>query len=198
MHRLLTFVAVCLLSGAITFAQSAGQAPSSGVQPSGNSTSATPNGTSSSAAQGQASRTPSTPNQSLPGDSNPANAGTRDGKANGKAVSPNSDSRNGNPAQSADSNGLKRDDTGSNPAAPHAPTNTDMGPRLFAPWLWIALGIIAVIALISALSRSRATDVDDRDPRWRPGQPDVIRREEIYRARHDDTDRDEDDIRRAS
>lgn len=198
MHRLLTFVAVCLLSGSMALAQATGQAPASGVQSSGNSSSATPNsnGTSPSGAQGQASRTPSTPNQSLPGDSNPANAATRDGQANGSAVTPNSDSRNANPADSADKNGVKRDDSGSNPAAPHAPTNADVGTRGALPWLWIALGIIAVIALISALaSRNRAGSevVEDRDPRWRTGEPDVIRREEIYRR--DDRD---DEIRRAS
>ena len=201
MNRLLTFLAACLLSGAMAFAQDAGQAPASGAQSSGNSTSATPNsnGTSPSSPQGQATRTPSSPNQSLPGDSNPASTATRDGRANGSAVSPNSDSRTANPADSTDNNGIKRDDTGSNPASTHAPTNTDMGTRGGLPWLWIALGVIAVIALITALaSRSRETEVSDVDPRWRRDEPDVIRREEIYRARHDDIDRDEDQIRRAS
>jgi hypothetical protein len=201
MHRLRTFLAVCALSGAMAFAQDTGQAPASGVQSSGSNSSATPNsnGTSPSSAQGQASRTPSTPNQSLPGDSNPANAATRDGRANGTAALPNSDNRNGNPADSTDNNGIKRDDTGSNPASTHAPTNTDMGTRGGMLWLWIALGVIAVIALISALaSRSRGTEVSDVDPRWRRDEPDVIRREEIYRARRDDIDRDDDQIRRAS
>ena len=201
MQRLLTFLVVCVLSSTMALAQAAGQPPASGTQSSGNSTSAVPksNGTSPSSAPGQASRTPSTPNQALPGDSNPANSATRDGQANGTAVRPNSDRRNANPADSLDSN-IKRDDTGSNPASTHAPTNTDMGARTFAPWLWIALGVIAAIALISALAtRSRTiTDVDDRDPRWRTSEPDVIRREEIYRARRDSTDRDEDRIRRAS
>ena len=206
MHRLLTFFAACALSGAMAFAQSTAtdQAPASGTQPSSNSTSAVPNsnGTSPSSAQGQPSRTPSTPNQALPGDSNPANAATRDGQANGGAVRPNADSRSANPPDSSENNGIKRDDTGSNPASTHAPaTSPDTGIRGAAPWLWIALGAIAIIALISALSgRNRAeTDVDDRDPRWRtPREPDVIRREDIYRARRDDIDGDEDQIRRAS
>jgi len=154
----------------MALAQAAGQPPASGTQSSGNSTSAVPksNGTSPSSAPGQASRTPSSPNQALPGDSNPANSATRDGQANGTAVRPNSDSRNANPTESPDNN-IKRDDRGSNPASTHAPTNADMGTRTFAPWFWIALGVIAVIALISALaSRSRTmTDLDARDPRWR-------------------------------
>jgi hypothetical protein len=206
MHRLLTFFAACVLSGVMAFAQSTAtdQAAAGGTQPSGNSTSAVPNnnGTSPSSAQGQPSRTPSTPNQAQPGENNPANAGTRDGRANGTAVRPNADSRSANPPDSSDNNGIKRDDTGSNPASPHAPaTSPNTGTRGVAPWLWIALGVIAIIALISALSgRNRAeTDIDDRDPRWRtPREPDVIRREEIYRARRDDIDSDEDQIRRAS
>jgi len=201
MNRLLTFLAACLLSGAMAFAQDGGQAPASGAHSSGNNTSATPNsnGTSLSSPQRQATRAPSTPNQSLPGDNNPASAATRDGGANGSAVRPNSDSRNGNPADSTDNNGIRRDDTGSNPASTHAPANTDMGTRGGLPWLWIALGVVAVIALISALaSRSRDTEVRDVDPRWWRDEPNVIRREEIYRARRDDIDRDEDQIRRAS
>ncbi|PYY17526.1 MAG: hypothetical protein DMG60_11310 [Acidobacteria bacterium] len=189
MHRLLTFFAACVLSGAMAFAQGAatGQAPAGGTQSSSNSTSAVPNsnGTSPSSAQGQASRTPSTPNQALPGDSNPANAATRDGQANGSAVRPNADNRSANPPDSSDTNGVKRDDTGSNPASPHAPArNPNTGTRGTAPWLWIAVGVIAIIALISALSgRNRAeTDIDERDPRWRsPREPDVIRRDDIDR-----------------
>ena len=204
MHRLLTFFAACVLSGAMAFAQSTAtdQAPAGGTQPSGNSTSAVPNnnGTSPSSAQRQTSRTPSTPDQPRPGESNPA--ATSDGQANGTAARPNADSRSANPPDSSDNNGIKRDDTGSNPASPHAPaTSPNMGTRGVAPWLWIALGVIAIIALISVLSgRNRAeTDVDERDPRWRtPREPDVIRREEIYRARRDEVDNDEDQIRRAS
>ena len=210
MHRLLTFTAACILSGAIAFAQGTGQAPASGTQPTGNSASAVPNSTSSSGAQGQANRTPSTPNQALPGDTNPAKAGTRDAQANGSAVRP--DGANGrtpgtagssaNPADSNDNNGIKKDDTGSNPAAGHSPTtstNPGIGER--TQWFWIALGIFAVLILIGALvGRNRATaDSDQTYPTLRrPPEPDVIRREEIYRARRDDTDRDEDQIRRAS
>ena len=91
MHRLLTFVAAYIISGAMAFAQgtATGQAPARGTQSSGNSVSSTPNSnsTSPSGAQGQASRTPSSPNQALPGDSNPANATTRDAQANGSAQS---------------------------------------------------------------------------------------------------------------
>lgn len=211
MHRLLTFAAACILSGAMALAQDTGQAPASGTQPTGNSASAVPNSTSSSGAQGKASRTPSTPNQALPGDTNPANAGTRDAQANGSAVRPDSNSggapgtaasSSANPADSNDNNGVKRDDTGSNPAAGHSPTtstNPGMGER--SQWLWIALGIFAVLILIGALvGRSRATmDSDQTYPTLRtPREPDVIRREEIYRARRHDIDRDEDQIRRAS
>ena len=198
MHRLLTFTAVYILGGAMAFAQGTGQAPPSGTQPTGNSSSAVPNSTSSSGAQGQARRTPSTPNQALPGDTNPTNAGTRDAQANGSAVRPDS----ANPADSNDNNGVKRDDTGSNPAAGHSPTtstNPGIGER--TQWFWIALGIFVALILIGALvGRSRAAaDSEQTYPTLRtPREPDVIRREEIYRARRDDTDRDEDQIRRAS
>jgi len=212
MHRLLTFTVACILSGAMAFAQDAGQAPASGTQSTGNSASAVPNsnGTSPSGAQGQASRRPSTPNQALPGDSNPANAGTRDGQANGGAIHPGSASGgtpgtaagNTNPADSTDNNGIKRDDTGSNPAAGHSPINTTnpgIGER--SQWFWTALGIFVVLILIGALvGRNRATrDSDQTYPTLRtPREPDVIPREEIYRARRDDIDSDEDKIRRAS
>ncbi|PYX99062.1 MAG: hypothetical protein DMG64_08960 [Acidobacteria bacterium] len=209
MHRLLTFVAAYIISGAMAFAQgtATGQAPARGTQSSGNSVSSTPNSnsTSPSGAQGQASRTPSSPNQALPGDSNPANATTRDAQANGSAVRANSGNGGtpgtaaGNNANSSDNTGLKRDDTGSNPTSGHAPTNiTNPGTR--GQWFWIALGIFVALVLLGALiGRSRAAaDIDQTDPTLRSTrEPDVIRREEIYRRRPDEIDRDEDQIRRA-
>jgi len=196
MHRLLTFIAACVVSGAMVFAQGTATDPA----PAG--------GTSPSNAQGQASRTPSTPNQALPGDSNPANAGTRDAQANGSAVRPKSNGgapgtaagSSANPADSNDTNGVKRDDTGSNPAAGHTPTtSTNSGTIGRSEWFWIALGIFVLLILIGALmGRNRvATEIEETDPALRTRrEPDVIRREEIYRARRDNVDRDEDDIRR--
>jgi hypothetical protein len=198
MHRLLTFIAACMVSSAMAFAQ-------------GTATDQTPaSRTSPSSAQGQPSRTPSTPNQALPGDSNPANAGTRDAQANGSAVRPKSANggtpgtaagSSANPPDSNDTNGLKKDDTGSNPAAGHTPTtSTNSGTIGRSQWFWIALGIFVALILIGALvGRNRvAADIDETDPALRTHrEPDVIRREEIYRARRDDIDRDEDDIRRA-
>ena len=207
MHRFLMVIAACVISSAMAFAQGTGQPPTTGTQSSGNSVSSThnSNGTSPSAPQGQASRTPSSPNQALPGDSNPANAGTRDGQANGSAVRPNSDNRAtagtgaGNNAHSSDNSGLKRDDTGSNPTTGHAPTNIT-NPETRGQWFWIALGIFVVLVLVGALiGRSRAAaDLDQTDPSLgRTREPDVIRREEIYRRSPDEIDRDEDQIRRA-
>ena len=198
MHRLLTFIAACVVSSAMAFAQ-------------GTATDQTPaSGTSPSNAQGQASRAPSTPNQALPGDSNPANAGTRDAQANGSAVRPKSANgatpgtaagSSANPPDSNDTNGVKRDDTGSNPAAGHTPTtSTNSGTIGRSQWFWIALGIFVALILIGALvGRNRvATEIDETDPALRTRrEPDVIRREEIYRARRDDPDGGEDDIRRA-
>lgn len=206
MHRLLMVIAACIISSAMAFAQT-GQPPATGTQSSGNSVSPTSNsnGTSPSVAQGQARRTQSAPTQALPGDSNPANAATRDAQANGSAVRPNSDNKAtagtaaGDNAKSADNSGLKRDDTGSNPTTGHAPTNIT-NPETRGQWFWIALGIFVALVLIGALiGRSRAAaDLDQTDPTFRSTrEPDVMRREEIYRRRPDEIDRDEDQIRRA-
>ena len=193
MHRLLTLMSACVISGGMALGQSAptGQAPASGTQSSANSTSAAPN----SNPQGQAS-------------SNPANA-SRDAQANGKAV--RSNGANGgtpgtaagsanNPPDNSDNNGMAKDDTGNNPASGRGPkTITNPGTAGTRQWFWIALAVIIAVALIAAIaSRNRVTtNIDDRDPALRFSRdPDVIRRDDIARARRDDIDRDR--IRRAS
>ena len=191
MKRLLAFAATCLLSCAIAFAQGrvTDQAPASGTQQTGNTVNSNPNsnGTSPSPAQGSTSRTPSSSNQALPGNANPANAATQDGRANGQAVrSDQSSSATAGTAAGGDNSAARRDDTGSNPGAGN-PTNTTRLTRTGVPWLWVALGVIVGIVLVGALfSRGRVvSDVDD-----------VNRGTQVRREREVIDTRD-DDIRRA-
>src|SRR5256885_7058250 len=199
MHRLLTFMCVCVLSGAMAFGQGTGQAPPSGTQSSANSTSAVPNsnGTSPSGPQGQAIQAPSSPNQALPGNSSPANATGRDAQANGKAVRPNG--ANGgtpgtaagsanNPPDNSDNNGMAKDDTGNNPASGRGSnTITNPGTGGARQWFWLALGIIVALVVIGALvGRNRATvNIDQNDPALRATRD------------RDDIDRRDDQMRRA-
>ena len=189
MQRLFTLAAACLISGAMAVAQgTSGQAPASGTQSSGNTVNTTPNsnGTSPSSAQGAASRS-SAPNQALPGDANPANAQTRDGRANGQAVRPNqSSSASAGTAASRDNSAARRDDTGSNPAA-GAPTNATRLGTGGLPWFWVALGVIVALVVIGALvGRSRSTvNIDQTDPGLRATRE------------RDDIDRRDDQMRRA-
>ncbi|GEM_PF-2706410 len=175
MQRFLTLLAACLVSAAMAFGQATAtdQAPASGTQSSGRTVNATPNsnGTSPAAQRGAAGRTPSTPNQALPGRSNPANAAAGEGSANGQAVNPNqSASPNaGNAGDNSDNNGMQKDDTGNNPAKGNSNTITNPGTAGTTQWFWIALAIVIGLFLIGILvSRNRARgNIDRTDPALR-------------------------------
>lgn len=176
MQRLLTLAATCLISCAMAFGQGAAtdQAPAS-------------NGTQKS------SSTPSTPNQAMPGNANPANSVATDGRANGKAVTPD-DAKSGTPGTAAgnapktgDNNGMATDDSGNNPASGRgANTITNPGTAGTVQWFWMALGIVIALILIGVLvSRNRARgNIDQTDP--------------ALRATQDRRDAGDDQIRRAS
>jgi hypothetical protein len=160
MQRLLTLAATCLISGAMAFGQGAVAAPAS-------------NGTQKS------SSTPSTPNQALPGDANPANAAASDGRTNGKAVTPDN-AKSGTPGTAAgntpktgDNNGMATEDSGDNPASGRgANTITNPGTAGTVQWFWMALGIVIALILIGVLvSRNRARgNIDQTDPGLRATQ----------------------------
>lgn len=175
MQRILTLMAACIVSAAMAFGQATAtdQAPAGGTQPNSNTVNATPNsnGTSPSAQRGAVGRTAPTPNQALPGNSNPANAATKDGTANGQAVNPNQNASTaaGNPGDNSDNNGMAKDDTGNNPAKGRSNTITNPGTAGTTQWFWIALGIIVGLFLIGILvSRTRARgNIDRTDPALR-------------------------------
>ena len=175
MQRILTLFAASLVSAAMAFGQATAtdQAPASGTQSSSSTVNANPNsnGTSPSAQRGAAGRTPSTPNQALPGRSNPANAATTEGNANGQAVNPNQSAtpNAGNAGDNSDNNGMAKDDTGNNAAKGRSNTITNPGTAETMQWFWIALGIIIGLFLIGMLvSRSRArANIDRTDPALR-------------------------------
>lgn len=175
MQRILTLLAACLVSAAMAFGQATAtdQAPASGTQSNSNTVNATPNsnGTSPSAQRGAAGRTASRPNQALPGNSNPANAATKEGGANGQAVNPNQNASPavGNPGDNSDNNGMAKDDTGNNPAKGRSNTITNPGTSGTTQWFWIALGIIIGLFLIGILvSRTRVRgNIDQTDPALR-------------------------------
>ena len=192
MQRILTLLAACLVSTAMVFGQATDQAPASGTQSSGNAVNATPNsnGRSPSAQRGATSGTASAPNQSLPGNSNPANAASRDGGANGQALNPDQSASPtvGNPGDNSDNNGMAKDDTGNNAAKGRSNTITNPGTAGTTQWFWIALGIIVGLFLIGVLvSRTRARgNIDRTDPALRATdnrtQEDQRRDERIRRA----------------
>ena len=163
-------VLTCLLTVAIGFCQNpvSEQPPATGVQNNPHSVASVPNsnGTSPSNLGGAASQTPSARNQALPGDSNPANAAAEGGK-NGKAVTPQSPNSgvpgtaSGNSASDVP-NGNDRSLIGGKPEKNARPVWTA------SPVLWIFLGIVVAIILISALARprrpsrtSRVVTIDD-------------------------------------
>jgi hypothetical protein len=127
--------------------------PTGGVQSSPNSVSSVPNsnGTLPSSSQGRASNTPSTPNQSLPGNSNPANA-SAEGRPNGKAVAPQG-SESG-PGGTAAGNTPSTDGNANRPR--NTGTTDDIAkPSLSVtmPWLWAGMGVIGALILIGILMR---------------------------------------------
>ena len=180
MQRLLSLVAVCLISCAMALGQGTVTDQNPGSAPAN--------------AQGRAARTPSRPNQELPNKSNPANAATGDAGVNGQAVRPNT-AKSGTPGTAAgnspdnsDNNGMSKDDAGSNLASGRGANKiTNPGTSGTVQWFWIALGIIVAVVLIGVLlSRSRAeANIDRNDPAVR-----------VMRERKD-ADRPNDRIRRA-
>lgn len=201
MQRLLSLAAACVISCAMAFAQGAvtDQNPATSGSQSPNTVSTSPNnnGTAPATGQGRAARTPSTPNQALPGKSNPANTATSDASANGQAVQPNgaksgtagtAAGNTANPGDNSDNNGMAKDDTGNNPASGRGSNKiTNPGTAGTVQWFWIALGIVIAVILIGALvTRNRAeTNIEPTDPAVR-----------ATRERKD-TDRRDDQIRRA-
>jgi hypothetical protein len=161
MQRLLTFAVAYALSGALAFAQGkVTEQPPTTTQPAPNSVIASPNtnGSVPSNMQGMASQTPSAPNQSLPGDTNPANAAA-EGRANGRAVSPDRP-RNGLPGSTADTTRDRNADAIPN-GNPTAPRTSDQiarpGLNIAEPWLWAVLGAIGALVLIAILLRRSRT-----------------------------------------
>ena len=156
MRRLLTLLLGTAVTCAIAVAQGtvSEQSPTGGVQTNLNSVNSVPNsnGTVPSSSQGKASSTPSTPNQSLPGNANPANA-SAEGRANGKAVAPQgSDSGPGGtaagnkPPTDGDANRPRNTGTTDDIARPSLSTTM--------PWLWASLGVVGALILIGILMRS--------------------------------------------
>jgi hypothetical protein len=124
------------------------QPMNSAAQPNGNSVNTSPNsnGTVPGSTQGKASRTLSAPNQSLPGDANPANASAGEGKANGRAT------RGGQPDNSGN-NGISTDGTGNNPASGRDVQNTtNPGTGENSKWFWVAFGLVLALLVIRLLA----------------------------------------------
>jgi len=177
MPRLLGLATACLISGAVAFGQGTvtEQSPvTSGTQAKTLHTNPNGNGRVPQTAQGRALPTPSSPNQELPGSSNPANAATSDAAANGQAVRPNSSQSGtpgtgaGNPANGSDhtDNGIQRNGVGKNPVNGSIQTpTTDRGTFSVGQWFWIALAFVVGLIVIGVLaSRRRAREeIDSRD-----------------------------------
>jgi len=197
MQRLLTLAAACVISAAMAFGQGTvtDQTPSSnGTQTKASTTATSPNsnGTAPAPGQGAAQSTPSAPNQALPGNANPANAATTDGRTNGKAVAPNNANSGtpgtaaGNARKTGDNNGMATDDSGNNPASGRGGnTISNPGTGGTAQWFWMALGLVIALILIGVLvSRNRARgNIDESDPALRATQErDDGRNDRIRRA----------------
>jgi len=181
MQRLFTLAAACLISGAMAFAQGTvtSQQPTTATQPSSNTVQSNPNSNGTLPASGsQAGRTASAPNQALPGNSNPANAGTTDANTNGQAVRPNQSNGSAaaagntpstsNPGDNSDNNGMAKDATGHNPASGRGSnTITNPGTSGTVQWFWIALlGIMVILfafAVLFARNRGRG-NIEPDDP----------------------------------
>ncbi|HVH86461.1 MAG TPA: hypothetical protein VM912_07030 [Terriglobales bacterium] len=179
MHRLLTIAAASVISAGMAFGQATAtdQSPSAGTQPTSNTVNTNPNrkGTSPSAQSGAVADRPSAPNQALPGNANPANAATNEGRANRQAVNPNQKGATaapelGNPGDNSDNNGMAKDDTGNNAASGRGSnTITNPGTAGTVQWFWIALAVIIGVVLIGVLaSRNRArANIEPTDPALR-------------------------------
>jgi hypothetical protein len=150
MQRLLTLTVASIVSGALVFSQATVTAQASPpTNPHGVSPVADSNGKVPSTSQGNATRTPSTPNQALPGNANPANAGA-EGSTNGQAITPN-----GSRSVPAGNSAARTPDDG-NPVNPNlggADTLAKPGLNVTMPWLWAVLAIVAALMLIGLLMR---------------------------------------------
>ena len=197
MQRLLWYLAACLVSSAIVFGQGTvtEQSPvTSGTQPNTLHTSRNSHGTVPPTTQGRAIRARSTPNQELPGNSNPANATTGGAGANGQAMRPNA-SQSGTPGTAAGKapirsdntdNGIKRD-VGKNPVNGISQIpSTNRGTFTVVQWLWPALFVAGLIVIGLLASRRRAReeiDFRDRTSRIRTlREGDHPRNDELRRA----------------
>jgi hypothetical protein len=134
------------LSATLAFAQSrvTDQSPyPSGVQPNSRTVQSSPNnnGTVPSDVQGTRGSAPSTPNQELPGRTNPANAATSDAGTNGAAIRPTTPSSNTARPQN------------SNSAAPLTQKNESAKKP---PWIWIAAAVLVALLLAGTLAAGRS------------------------------------------
>jgi hypothetical protein len=175
MQRLLGLFVSCLISGAMAFEQGAVTERSpvtSGTQPKTLHTNPNGNGTVAQATQGGNVPTPSTPNQELPSNSNPANAETG-GRANGQAIRPNSSQDGirgtsaGNAPTGRDNSGrIRRNGVGRNPlnGSTQAPPTTNRRTFSDGKWLWTALAFVVGLVVIGVLA-SRGRVREERDSR---------------------------------
>jgi hypothetical protein len=198
MQTPLRLALICLIASGIGFAQGrvTDQQPvNSGSQPNGNSVNTSPSGNRSvpSSPQGAASGTPSAPNQSLPGDANPANASTGEGKANGSAVRSSQSDKAGSPTGTGSN--PADGDNGANPASDRdtqTAANSQNGGR--GQWFWVALGLVLFLFVIRVLmGRSRVHgNIDRKDPALRVTSHRDRTNQDM------DAERERDRIRRAS
>lgn len=152
MQRLLTLAVACIVSSALALPQTTvTEQPSTSSRPNPNSVSSVPdnNGPVRSTSQGNASRTPSTPNQALPGNANPANAGA-EGSTNGQAIAPR-----GSQSVPAGNSATNTPDNGNpaNPNSGNADTVAKPSLNVTMPWFWAVLAIVAAMMLIGMLMR---------------------------------------------
>ncbi len=196
MQTPLRLAAICILTGTMGFAQGrvTDQQPvNGGTQPNGNSVNTSPNTSRSvpSNPQGAASGTPSAPNQSLPGDANPANASTKEGKANGRAVRGSQSDKGATPTGAVGN--PAGGNSGTNPASGRD-TQTAASPRTGRQWFWITLGLVLVLLVIRILmGRSRVHgNIDRKDSALR------VAGHRGTTDRDIDAERQRDRIRRAS
>lgn len=184
MQRLLWFLAACLVSTAIVLGQGTvieQSAVTSGTQRKTLHTNS--NGTVSPTTQGRAIRTPSTPIQELPGNSNPANAATGDAGANGQAMRPNP-SQSGTPGTAAgnapngnDNNGIKSNGVGKSPVNGSSQIpNANRGALRVVQWFWIALGFVVGLIVIGVLASRRRVREESYSHIATPRRDDQIRR----------------------
>jgi hypothetical protein len=187
MRRIFALLVGLVFSAAISVGQGTvtDQSPSSAGQQNPNSVSSVlnSNGTVPTNAQGSASRTPSAPSQSLPGNANPANAST-EGSANGQAVMPQK-SKSAPPGTAA-GNTPPADRDGARPPSTNAPDELAK-PGLLStmPWLWAGMGVVGSLILIGILMRrDRSRDISER------------RNTTVVTMDDRDVERRDDDIRR--